>query len=172
MKFFKMSAVAAMLASFAFSASALTPVSDEALSQVAGQDGVSIVADLQVNIGSFTYSDSGNTASMNGIAVSGVIAATIDVVSGADFQTAAVGSLVGTGLTVAQAGAALTAAAPLLGFTGQDVIQIGIPTVSGTNGLQVSVASMTTGNGGASMGGIALRNLDIGGTKVWMFGHN
>jgi hypothetical protein len=31
---------------------------------------------------------------------------------------------------------------------------------------------MTTGNGGASMGGIALRNLDIGGTKVWMFGHN
>ena len=172
MKFFKMSAVAAMLASFAFSASALTPVSDEALSQVAGQDGVSIVADLHVNIGSFTYSDSGNTASMNGLAVSGVIAATIDVVSGADFQTSAVGALVGTGLTVAQAGAALTAAAPLLGFTGQDVIQIGIPAVSGTNGLQISVASMTTGNGGASMGGIALRNLDIGGTKVWMFGHN
>ena len=172
MKLFKMTAVAAMLASFAFSASALTPVNDEALSQVSGQDGVSIVADLHVNIGSFTYSDSGHTASMNGINVSGVIAATIDVVSGADFQTAAVGALVGTGLTVPQAGAALTAAAPLLGFTGQDVIQIAIPAVSGTNGLQISVASMTTGNGGASMGGIALKNLDIGGTKVWMFGHN
>ncbi len=171
MKFFKMSAVAAMLASFAFSASALTPVSDEALSQVAGQDGVSIVADLHVNIGSFTYSDSGATTSMNGISVSGVLAATIDVVSGGSFQTAAVGALVGTGMDVASATAAMTAAAPLLGFNGQDVIQIGIPAVAGTNGLNISVASMTTGNGGASMGGIALSKLDIGGTKVWMFGH-
>lgn len=172
MKFFKMSAVAAMLASFAFSASALTPVNDEALSQVAGQDGVSIVADLHVNIGSFTYSDSGATVSMNGINVNGVLAATIDVITGGDFQTAAVGALVGTGLTVAEASAALTSAAPLLGFTGQDVIQIGIPVVAGANGLNVSVASMTTGNGGASMGGIALSKLDLGGTKVWMFGHN
>jgi len=172
MKFFKMSAVAAMLASFAFSASALTPVSDEALSQVAGQDGVSIVADLHVNIGSFTYSDSGNTTSMNNISVSGVLAATIDVISGTQFQGDAVGALVGTGMDVASATTAMTAAAPLLGFNGQDVIQIGIPAVAGTNGLNISVASMTTGNGGASMGGIALSKLDIGGTKVWMFGHN
>jgi hypothetical protein len=164
-----------MLASFAFSASALTPVNDEALSQVAGQDGVSIVADLHVNIGSFTYSDSGNTASMNGINVSGVLAATIDVVSGAQFQGAALAALEGTGLTTAQAGAVLAASATPLGFNMQDVIQIAIPAVSGSNGLQISVASMTTGHGlaaGNSMGGIALTNLDIGGTKVWMFGHN
>ncbi len=171
MKTFKLSAVAAVLASCAFAASAMTPVSDEALAQVSGQDGVSIVADLHVGIGSFTYSDSGNTVSMNNIGISGVIAATIDVVSGADFQTAAVGALVGTGLTVAQAGAALTAAAPLLGFTGQDVIQIAIPPVTGTNGINISVASMTTGHGGASMGGMALSKLDLGGTQVWMFGH-
>lgn len=176
MKSFKLSAVAALLASFTFAASAMTPVSDDALAQVSGQDGVSIVADLHINIGSFTYSDSGNTFGMNNIGISGVLAATIDVISGSDFQTAAVGALVGTGLSMADAGAALTAAAAPLGFNGQDVIQIGIPAVSGTNGINISVASMTTGNAahtgqGASMGGIALTKLDLGGTKVWMFGH-
>jgi len=172
MKSFKLSAVAALLASFTFAASAMTPVSDDALAQVSGQDGVSIIADLHVNIGSFTYSDSGNTFAMNNIGISGVLAATIDVISGAQFQGAAVGALMGTGLDSTQATAALTAAAPLLGFTGQDVIQIGIPAVSGTNGINISVASMTTGNGGASMGGMALTKLDLAGTKVWMFGHN
>ncbi|MDP3655193.1 MAG: DUF6160 family protein [Rhodoferax sp.] len=186
MKSFKLSAVAALLASFTFAASAMTPVSDEALSQVSGQDGVSIVADLHVNIGSFTYSDSGNTFAMNDIGIKGVIAATIDVISGADFQgvptaanpsgTGLFGALTGTGLTNAQAGAVLSAAAPLLGFNGQDVIQIGIPAVSGTNGIDITVASMTTGHGAAgftnSMGGIALTKLDLAGTKVWMFGHD
>lgn len=172
MKSFKLSAVAALLASFTFAASAMTPVNDEALSQVSGQDGVSIVADLHVNIGSFTYSDSGNTFAMNDIGIKGVIAATIDVISGGAFQTAAVGALVGTGMAAPDAAAAMGAAAPLLGFTGQDVIQIGIADVHGTNGISIDVASMTTGHGGASMGGISLAKLDLAGTKVWMFGHN
>lgn len=171
MKTFKLTAAAALLASLAFSASAMTPVNDEGLSQVSAQDGVTIVADLHVNIGSFTYSDSGNTVAMNNIGVNGLIGATIDVISGGDFQTALGGALVANGVAPANVPGVLTAAAPLLGFTGQDVIQIGIPAVAGTNGLSVSVASMTTGNGGASMGGIALAKLDMGGTKVYMFGH-
>lgn len=181
MKSFKLSAVAALLASFTFAASAMTPVNDEALSQVSGQDGVSIVADLHVNVGSFTYSDSGNTFAMNNIGIKGVLAATIDVISGAEFQgapsaanptgTGLFAALTGTGLSSAQAGAVMADAAVKLGFNGQDVIQIGIPAVSGTNGIDISVASMTTGNGGASMGGISMAKLDLAGTKVWMFGH-
>lgn len=171
MKSFKLSAVAALLASFTFAASAMTPVNDEALAQVSGQDGVSIVADLHVGIGSFTYSDSGNTFSMNNVGITGVVGATIDVISGTAFQSAAVGALMGTGLTQQAATDVLTAAATPLGFTNQDVIQLGIANVQGTNGININVASMTTGQGGASMGGIALTKLDLAGTKVWMFGH-
>lgn len=171
MKVLKLTAAAALLASCAFSASAMTPVSDEALAQVSGQDGVSIVADLHVNVGSFTYSDSGNTVAMNNININGLIGATIDVISGGDFQTALGGALVANGVAPANVPGVLASAAPLLGFTGQDVIQFGIPAVAGTNGLNISVASITTGNGGPSMGGMALAKLDLGGTKVWMFGH-
>jgi hypothetical protein len=172
MKTFKLSAAAALLASFAFSASAMTLVNDEGLAQVSGQDGVSIVADLHVGIGSFTYSDSGNTVSFNNIGITGVIAATIDVISGATFQGDLAGALMAAGTAPANVPAVLGSAALQLGFTGQDVIQFAIPAVANTGGLNISVASITTGNGGASMGGIALSKLDVGGTKVWMFGHN
>lgn len=186
MKSFKLSAVAALLASFTFAASAMTPVSDEALAQVSGQDGVSIVADLQVNIGSFTYTDSTNTFAMNNIGINGVIAATIDVIDAATFKgvpTAAnpvpsglAASLLGSGVTAGNLSQVMTDAALALGYVDQDVIAIAIPKVSNTTGLDITVASMTTGRGASgttnSMGGISLANLNLGGTKVWMFGHD
>ena len=186
MKSFKLSAVAALLASFTFAASAMTPVNDEALSQVSGQDGVSIVADLQVNIGSFTYTDSTNTFAMNDIGISGVIAATIDVLDAATFKgvpTAAnpagtnlAGALLSSGVDAANLGQVMHDAATALGYVDQDVIAIAIPKVDNTTGLDITVASMTTGRGAAgttnSMGGISLANLNLGGTKVWMFGHD
>jgi hypothetical protein len=90
--------------------------------------------------------------------------------------------LVGVSMSAAQASAVVSAAGAATGYTGQDVVQFAFPQV-GAIGSPVSldarsvtptitVASMTTGHGGASMGGIQIKNLDLQGTKIWMYGHN
>src|ERR1700752_3788652 len=97
-------AVAAALATLALSASAMTPIQDNELSTVSGQDGVSIAADLHVNIGSFVYTDTdttGGSVSFNNIAISGVIAASIDIVNATTFATAMAGLGVDAGQAVA-----------------------------------------------------------------------
>jgi hypothetical protein len=187
MNAFKLSAVALALVA-SFSASAMTSIQDADLAQVSGQEGVSIVADLNINIGSFTYTDSGASVSFNNIAINGMMIATIDVLQQAVFQPTAVGAIVaqsvrnGGSLTAGAAAAVLTAAATPLGYTGQDVVQFAFPTVGSVGSATyldarsvtptITVASITTGHGGASMGGIQIKNLDLQGTRVWMFGHN
>ena len=50
MKMIKLTAAAALVAA-SLSASAMTSISDDELSTVSGQDGVSIAANLDINIG-------------------------------------------------------------------------------------------------------------------------
>ena len=179
MNAFKFSAVALALAA-SFSASAMTSIQDADLAQVSGQEGVSIVADLNINIGSFTYTDDGASVSFNNIGIKGMMIATIDVLTAAAFVPSAIGSVaVQGGLATADAAAVVTAAGVATGWTGQDVVQFAFPVVgSGTVTANarlatptITVASMTTGHGGASFGGIQIKNLDLQGTKVWMYGH-
>ncbi|HJV62540.1 MAG TPA: DUF6160 family protein [Albitalea sp.] len=171
-------AVAAALASLALSASAMTSIADSDLSQVTGQDGVSIVADLNINIGSFQYTDKDNggaSVAFNNIGISGMMVMTVDVLTGGAFQTAAATALGARGVNAADTTTILTATAAATGFVGNDVVQFAFPTVGGVTARQVApsitVDSITTGHGGASFGGFALNNIDLQGTKVWMYGH-
>ena len=174
MKLFKLCAVAAALAATAFSASAMTSISDEQLSQVSGQDGVSIVADLNINIGSFQYTDSGASVNFNNIGISGMMVMTVDVLTQAGFQAGAAGAIMARG--VADPTGLITATAAATGYTGGDVVQFAFPKVASADAATVSpsitVGSITTGHGGASFGSFALNNIDLRGTTVWMYGHN
>jgi|SRR6516225_1642490 hypothetical protein len=180
MKFFQLTAAAALVAA-SLSASAMTSISDEQLSTVSGQDGVSIAADLNINIGAFTYTDTdatGGSVSFNSITVRGMMDMTIDVLNAAAFQSAAGASILANG-GGANTATILTGIAGALGYAGGDVVQFAFPAAVGTGAAAaahavtptITIGSITTGNGGASFGSIQIKNLDLQGTTVWMFGH-
>src|SRR5471030_1652114 len=175
MKFFTKSLIAAALATAAFSASAMTPIQDAELSTVSGQDGVSIAANLNVNIGSFVYTDTdatGGSVAFNNIGVHGILAATIDIVNAQTFATA-LGKLGVDPVTAVSSGF----------YNGtSDVVQIAIPQVNSTTLLNMSIGSITMGASdpttgkalsttGPSFGSIALNNIDLRGTQVWIWAH-
>jgi len=186
MKVFQLTAAAALVAA-SLSASAMTSISDEQLSTVSGQDGVSIAADLNINIGSFTYTDTnanGGSVSFNDIKVRGMMDMTIDVLNAAAFQGAAGASIAANG-GGADTATILGGIATALGYKGGDVVQFAFPAAADAAGAAagsgaaaahkvtptITIGSITTGNGGASFGSLQIKNLDMQGTSVWMFGH-
>ena len=104
MNMLKLTAAAALVAA-SLSASAMSSIADEDLSAVAGQDGVSIAANLNINIGSFTWGNTGDavgskaSVSFNNIQISGLVAMTIDVISGTQFNALYQGFTGGSGPT-------------------------------------------------------------------------
>ncbi|MFS2007056.1 DUF6160 family protein [Duganella sp. CT11-25] len=164
-------AIAAALATLAFSASAMTPIQDAELSTVSGQDGVSIVANLNVKIDSFVYTDTdaldanglgGGSVSFNGIKVNGLIAASIDILSKNSFLAAAGAAGVTNPGTFYNP------------VTGGDVVQIAIPAdvqVAAGKFLNVSVDAIKMGNNAASFGSVAMNQIDMRGTQVWIYAH-
>ena len=173
MKLLKQLAIAAALSSIASYASALTPIADSDLSKVSGRDGVSIAADLHISIGEFKYTDTdaaGGSVSFNNIKISGAIAATIDIVNNATFNTEAIGagSVLGVihPLAVPGASAGLAAFAP----TG-DVVKIAIPLVDTTKNLSMSVDSIKMGGSTASYGSFAMNDIKLQGTTVYIWAH-
>lgn len=165
-------AVAAALSTLAFAASAMTPIQDAELSTVSGQDGVSIAANLNVKIDSFVYTDTdavdaqtglgGGSVSFNGIKVNGLIAASIDILSRASFLQAA-------------GAAGVTSPGTFYNpQTGGDVVQIAIPAdvqVQTGKLLNMSVDSIKMGNNSASFGSMAMNQIDLRGTTVWIWAH-
>jgi len=171
MKFISI-AVAAALSSLALSASAMTPIKDADLSTVTGQDGVSIAANLNVKVDSFVYTDTdavdattglgGGSVSFNGIKVNGLIAASIDILSKNSFLAAAGAA------GVVNPGTFYDAA------NGGDVVQIAIPAdvqVAAGKLMNISVDAIKMGNSTASYGSMAMNQLDLRGTQVWIWAH-
>jgi hypothetical protein len=165
------SAVAAALATLALSASAMTPIQDAELSTVSGQDGVSIAANLNIKIDSFVYTDTdavdanglgGGSVSFNGIKINGLIAASIDILSRNSFLQAAGAA------GVTNPGTFYNAA------SGGDVVQIAIPAdvqVAAGKLLNMSVDAIKMGNSSASYGSMAMNQIDLRGTQVWIWAH-
>ena len=167
MKFFKLATAAALVAA-SLSASAMTTIADDELSTVAGQDGVSIGANLNINIGSFQYTDTdanGGSVSFNNISIKGLMHMDVDIINAATFN----GILTSVGATLAD-------------YDGtSDVVQFAFPndTLASTAVLPtIKVGSITLGHAGnnaagttTSFGSIAINQLDLRGTTVWMWAH-
>ena len=174
MKSIKLAVIAA-LSSFAVSAFALAPMQDSDLSAVSGQDGVSIAANLKIDIGAFTYTDTdsaGGSIAFNDIKIRGVVGVTIDIVNATTFATA----MTGLGVNTAQAGTT--------GFyTGGDVVQIALPDVAvagtpnadiagrTTNNLAFSVGSVKMSNSTKSFGSFAMTDIKMQGTTAFIWAH-
>jgi hypothetical protein len=167
MNFLKLTAAAALVAA-SLSASAMTTIADDELSTVSGQDGVSIGANLNINIGSFQYTDTdanGGSVSFNNISIKGLMHMDVDIINAATFNTI----LTSVGAT-------------LVDYDGtSDVVQFAFPndTLASTAVLPtIKVGSITLGHAGnnaagttTSFGSIAINQLDLRGTTVWMWAH-
>lgn len=171
---FKSSAMALALSAIAFSASAMTLIEDADLSQVTGQDGVTIAGDLHINIGAFKWTDTdldGGSISFNNIQITGMIINTIDVLSQSAF-----GSVVAASLSSYDPAntAANVAAFIASGFAPPgDVIQIAIPNANVSHAIAptIAIGSITNGNSTKSYGSLEIKNLDMQGTKMWIWAH-
>ena len=184
MNMLKLTAAAALVAA-SLSASAMSSIADEDLSAVAGQDGVSIAANLNINIGSFTYTNTtadaaGASVNFNNISIKGLIAMTVDVISNATFQADVVAaggpSAAGIAAGTALVGALNTTAGFGMAAGGTDVVQFAFPTIGdGTVAHAfaptIKVGSITMSGSNASFGSVALNKFDLQGTTVWMWAH-
>jgi hypothetical protein len=168
MKLIHKTAIAAALSSFAMGASAMDQIQDTDLSQVTGQDGVSIAANLNVSIASFVYSTNNGLSTVNStttgtsgsigfnnISFTGVFAMTMDMLSQTNFAGTsttvaggAVSSVLGLNMPITTGGTA-----NLTNFySGGDVVQIAIPALSTSHLLNFSVGSITMGVNGVQAG--------------------
>ena len=162
-------AMAAALSAIALDASAMTQLDDDDLGQVSGRDGVSIAADLKVNVGSFVYTDTdaaGGSISFNNLKISGTFAMTLDVINNATFLADASSVLGVNPAVLASPGWAAFQPAG-------DVVKIAIPQIAVAAGheLNMSIASIKMGNSTASYGSFAMNDVRLQGTTVYIWAH-
>lgn len=191
---YKQAVFAATLSCLALSAWALEPVAEADLGEIRGQDGVSIAGDLNINIGSFQYTDTdnmGGSVSFNNIGISGMFVMTVDIIDAGQVTSSVIDSM----RKYIGFRAALTESMKLLPYdaadnpTGagvydgeSDVVQFAFPNAHLDRRLtpSISVGSIKMGStapdgvrgtSAASFGSFAINNIDMQGTKIWMWAH-
>ncbi len=185
MTMFKRSAVAVVLSGLGLAASAMSPVQDQDLRQISGQDGVSIAGDLNINIGSFVYKDTdatGGSVSFNNIGIKGMFVMTMDILDSGEITTSILQSMtkyIGFRNAVHESVKLLpydavdnpTGAGIYDGSS--DVVQFAFPNAHLDSRLtpSITVASITMGNSNKSFGSFAINNIDMQGTKIWIWAH-
>lgn len=168
---------ASVLALAAASSFAMSSVDDATLSQVTGQDGVTIAGDLDVKIGAFTWTDTdaaGGSVSFNDISIKGMFVQTIDVLNHTAFGTSVVGSMMARGLTVTEAQTQVGLLVTSGVYDGaSDVVQFTFPNAGLDTRLTptIKIGSITNGNSTKSYGSLEIKNLDLQGTKIWLYAH-
>ncbi|KRW58032.1 DUF6160 family protein [Pseudomonas sp. TTU2014-080ASC] len=145
MKTIKQLALAAAVLAVPFMAQAeLKAMDDSALATVSGQAGISISGDFSGSIGSIAWNDDGGDLRLETIAFSG-----FEISNDSPLKVdVGDGALTG-GSTVKQ-------------------LQITLPEMTG----QLSVAAIKVGaTTAASLGGVTISNVDMGGTTINVWGH-
>ena len=153
MKSFKQLALAAAVLSASFMAQAeLKSMDDASMSSVTGQAGISIAGDFSGTVGNVAYIDDGNKLNLSGITMSGFAIAdanplTVDVINDGGVQK----------------------------------LQIGLPAMTGTvtvaniniGGNYTAAVGATPGSlsGGTSIGGLAISDINMGGSAIRVWGH-
>ncbi len=171
MKFIKITAAAALVAA-SFAASAMSSINDEGLAAVSGQDGVTIAANLNINIGDFTYANkTGGSVSFNAIKVTGLIGMTVDVLTSAQ----AIGEISAPKVAgqLYWGASANTIAGLTAAIGSSDVVQFAFPNIGAdsADAVSVSVDSIKMGHSTASFGSVAINHIDMQGTSVMMWAH-
>lgn len=144
MKTIKQLALAAAVLAVPFMAQAeLKAMDDSALATVSGQAGISISGDFSGTIGSIAWNDDGGDLRLETIEFSG-----FEISNDSPLKVDVADGTLATG-TVKQ-------------------LQITLPEMTG----QLSVAAIKVGaTSAASLGGVTISNVDMGGTTINVWGH-
>lgn len=156
-------------------ARAMSRIDDAELAEVHGQGGVTLAADLDIKIGSFKYSTQssanpeGGSISFNNISLRGMFVITVDIIGAAGFGSAMGGAMAAYG---ADGIAGIQRLIDSGSYDGRsDVIQFAMPQLGLDHRLSpsLSVGSVTMGHSSASFGSFGFNNIDMQGSKVWMW---
>jgi len=142
MKTLKQLALAAAVLAVPFMAQAeLKAMDDSSLSSVTGQAGISISGTFNGSIGKISYIDDGNSLNLETIAFSGFNISDTSPVM-------------------------VDVVSTDIGGTQTQQLQISLPAITG----QLSVGAIRLGTG-ASIGGLAINDMNMAGTTVKVWGH-
>ena len=142
MKTLKQLALATAVLAVPFMAQAeLKAMDDSSLSSVTGQAGISISGNFNGSIGKISYIDDGNSLNMETVAFSG-----FNISDSAPILVDVVSTDIGG--------------------TQTQQLQISLPTITG----ELSVGAIRLGSG-ASIGGLAINDMNMAGTTVKVWGH-